>query len=205
MDNRLFFTSTQRNRYCIGDVLSNFIPERGSLLEIGSGSGEHGVIFQKRFPKIYWQTSDPVFSHRKSISAWIKYEGLRKKMPQPLDIDVEIRPWPITLNLLSNLKGIICINMIHIAPWSSTKALFDESSNLLKQDQFLMLYGPFKKDGNHTSKSNSLFDQSLKTKDITWGIRDLEKLIELAIRSGFKEDAVIQMPANNLSVIFRRR
>ena len=88
MDNRLFFSATQRNRDCIGDVLSRII-KKGSVLEIGSGSGEHGVAFQKRFPKIIWQTSDPELLHRKSISSWIEYEGLTKKMPPPLEIDVE--------------------------------------------------------------------------------------------------------------------
>ena len=84
MDNRLFFPATQRNRVCIGDVLSRII-KKGSVLEIGSGSGEHGVVFQKRFPGIIWQTSDPELVHRKSISSWIECEDLTKKMPQPLD------------------------------------------------------------------------------------------------------------------------
>ena len=94
MDNRLFFSATQRNRDCIGNVLSRII-KKGSVLEIGSGSGEHGVVFQKRFPRIIWQTSDPELVHRKSISSWIEYEGLTKKMPQPLEIDVEKIPWKI--------------------------------------------------------------------------------------------------------------
>ena len=88
MDNRLFFSATQKNKDCIGDVLSRIIKE-GSVLEIGSGSGEHGVFFQKLFPKIIWQTSDPDLVHRKSISSWIKYEDLTEKMPQPLEIDVK--------------------------------------------------------------------------------------------------------------------
>ena len=92
MDNRLFFSATQRNRDCIGDVLSQIIKNNGSILEIGSGSGEHGVVFQKRFPKIIWQTSDPNLLHRKSIISWIEYEELDKKMPQPLELDVEKTP-----------------------------------------------------------------------------------------------------------------
>ena len=97
MDHRLFFSATQRNRDCIGDVLSRII-KKGAVLEIGSGSGEHGVFFQKRFPRIIWQTSDLEFVHRKSISSWIEYEELTKKMPQPLEIDVEKIPWKIPLD-----------------------------------------------------------------------------------------------------------
>ena len=103
MDNRLFFSATQRNRDCIGDVLSKII-KKGSVLEIGSGSGEHGVVFQKRFPEIIWQTSDPELVHRKSISSWIEYEDLTKKMPQPLEIDVEKIPWKIPLRLAHSLQ-----------------------------------------------------------------------------------------------------
>ena len=110
MDNRLFFSATQRNRNCIGDVLSRFI-KKGSVLEIGSGSGEHGVVFQKRFPRIIWQTSDPELVHRKSISSWIEYEDLTKTMPQPLDINVEKIPWKIPLKLDHCLQGIVSINI----------------------------------------------------------------------------------------------
>ena len=84
-------------------------------MEIGSGSGEHGVVFEKRFPEIIWQTSDPELVHRKSISSWIEYEGLSKIMPQPLEIDVEKIPWKIPLRLAHSLQGIVSINMIHVA------------------------------------------------------------------------------------------
>ena len=113
MDNRLFFSATQRNRGCIGDVLSRII-KKGSVLEIGSGSGEHGVFFQKRFPEIIWQTSDPDLVHRKSISSWIKYEDLTKKMPQPLEIDVEKIPWKIPLRLAHSLQGIVSVSYTHL-------------------------------------------------------------------------------------------
>ena len=101
MNKRLFFSATQRNRECISDVLSRII-KKGSVLEIGSGSGEHAVFFQNRFPEIIWQTSDPELNHRKSISSWIKYEHLTKKMPQPLEIDVEKIPWKIPLRLANS-------------------------------------------------------------------------------------------------------
>ena len=135
MDNRLFFSATQRNRDCIGDVLSRIL-KKGSVLEIGSGSGEHGVVFQKRFPEIIWQTSDPELVNRKSISSWIEYEDLTKKMPQPLEIDVEKIPWKIPLRLADSLQGIVSINMIHVAQWSCTVALLESQENYLKMDNF---------------------------------------------------------------------
>ena len=135
LDNRLFFSATQRNRDCIGDVLSRII-KKGSVLEIGSGSGEHGVFFQKRFPEIIWQTSDPDLVHRKSISSWIKYEDLTEKMPQPLEIDVKKIPWKIPLRLAHSLQGIVSINMIHVAHWPCTEALFRESENYFIRGNF---------------------------------------------------------------------
>ena len=168
MDNRLFFPATKRNSAFIGDVLSKIIKRNGSILEIGSGSGEHGVVFQKRFPEVIWQTSDPKLVHRKSISSWIEHENLSKKMPQPLMLDVKKIPWGIPMKLINSLQGIVSINMIHVAEWTCTVALFRESGKLLKRA--LILYGPFKIVKNHTSKSNYLFDKSLKMKNDLWGI-----------------------------------
>ena len=203
MDNRLFFPATQRNRECIGDVLSRII-KKGSVLEIGSGSGEHAVFFQKRFPEIIWQTSDPELLHRKSISSWIEYEDLTKKMPQPLEIDVEKIPWKIPLRLAHSLQGIVSINMIHVAQWSCTVALFRESGKLLKNGQFLILYGPFRIGNKHTSKSNYLFDNSLKMQNNLWGIRNLEEVSEEGKKNGFFQEDIIGMPSNNFSIIYRK-
>ena len=203
MDNRLFFSATKRNRDCIGDVLSRIIV-KGSVLEIGSGSGEHGVFFQKRFPEIIWQTSDPELAHRKSISSWIEYEDLTKKMPQPIEIDVEKIPWKIPFRLAHTLQGIVSINMIHITQWSCTEALFRESRKWLKKGQFLILYGPFKICNNHTSESNYIFDNSLKMQNDLWGIRNLEEVCDESKKNGFFQEDVISMPANNFSIIYRK-
>ena len=162
LDNRLFFSATQRNRDCIGDVLSRVIKKNGSILEIGSGSGEHGVVFQKRFPKVIWQTSDPDLMHRKSITSWIDYEELNKKMPQPLELDVEKVPWKLPSKLVNSLQGIVSINMIHVAKWSCTIELFKGAWKLLKEGRFLILYGPFKIGNKHISQSNYFFDNSIK-------------------------------------------
>ena len=203
MDNRLFFSATQRNRDCIGDVLSRII-KKGTVLEIGSGSGEHGVVFQKRFPGIIWQTSDPKSLHRKSISSWIEYEKLNKKMPQPLELDVEKVPWKIPLNLKHSLQGIVSINMIHIAKWNCTKVLFEESGKLLNKGQFLFLYGPFKICNKHTSESNYFFDNSLKIQNDLWGIKNLEEVCDESNKNGFSQEDIISMPANNFSIIYRK-
>ena len=204
MDNRLFFPATERNRESIREVLSRILQTKGHILEIGSGSGEHGVIFQKCFPEITWQSSDPELIHRNSISAWIDHEELNFKMPQPLDIDVEKIPWKIPCELLLSIQGIISINMIHIASWNCTKSLFNESGKLLKNGQFLMLYGPFKIGNKHISQSNKLFDSSLKMQNKSWGVRDLGEVGEEATNHGFIEEELIRMPANNFSVIYRK-
>ena len=184
MDNRLFFSATQRNRDCIAAVLSRII-NKGSVLEIGSGSGEHGVFFQKRFPHIIWQTSDPDSLHRKSINSWIGHEELNKKMPKPLELDVENIPWKLPWKLSQSVQGIVSINMIHVARWTCTKALFKGAGKLLKEGQFFFLYGPFKIGNKHTSQSNYFFDNSLKMQNDLWGIRNIEEVTEEAKKNGF--------------------
>ena len=204
LDNRLFFSATQRNKDCIGDVLSRIIKKDGSILEIGSGSGEHGVFFQKRFPEIIWQTTDPDLLHRKSIISWIDYEKLNKKMPQPLELDVEYTPWKIPLKLARSIQGIVSINMIHVAKWNCTISLFKGAGELLKRGQFLVLYGPFKIGNKHISQSNYLFDNSLKIQNDCWGIRNLEEVSNEAKKAGFSQEDIIRMPANNFSIIYRK-
>ncbi len=204
MDNRLFFPATKRNKTFIGDVLSRIIQKNGSVLEIGSGSGEHGVAFQKRFPETIWQTSDPDLRHRQSISSWILYEKLNMKMPQPLAIDVEITPWRISSELCLSLQVIVSINLIHISSWNCTRSLFKESGKLLSNGKYLMIYGPFKIDNEHISQSNYLFDKSLKMQNNNWGVRNLDKVNEEAYKNGFAQKELIFMPANNLSIIYKK-
>ena len=204
MDRRLFFPATERNRDSIGAVLSRILLRKGTILEIGSGSGEHGVTFQKCFPEITWQSSDPQLIHRNSINSWIDHEELNFKIPQPLDIDVEKVPWKIPSEILLSLQGIISINMIHIASWNCTTSLFKESGKLLNNGKFLMLYGPFKIDNKHISQSNALFDSSLKMQNKSWGVRDLREVSKEATKNGFIEDKIIRMPAYNFSVIYRK-
>ncbi len=204
MDNRLFFPATQRNKKFIGDVLSKTLPIKGTVLEIGSGSGEHGIAFQKRFPEIIWQTSDPELKHRNSIISWINHEKLNNKMPKPLSIDLTESSWQIPSKIIDSLEVIISINMIHVAPWKCTISLFKESSKFLKDGKSLILYGPFKIKDKHISESNNLFDKSLKIENKDWGVRNLEKVKEVAINNGFNQKQLIEMPANNLILIFRK-
>ena len=204
MDKRLFFSAAQRNKDFIGNRLSKIIKKDDLILEIGSGSGEHGVFFQKRFPEIIWQTSDPDLLHRKSIISWIEYEELNEKMPQPLALDVENIPWEMSLNVTHSLQGIVSINMIHVAQWTSTIALFKGAGKLLKSGQFLMLYGPFKIGNKYTSQSNYFFDNSLKMQNEFWGIRNLEEVSVERKRNGFLQEDIITMPANNFSIIYRK-
>ncbi len=116
---------------------------------------------------------------------------------------MEKRPWPISTQLRSLIKGIVCINMIHVSPWKCTKALFEQSKRYLDQNQFLMLYGPFLRKDKQTSVSNLNFDQSLKLHNQLWGLRQLERVKEIALLNGFEQDKIFEMPANNLSVIYR--
>jgi len=204
LDNRLFYPATQRNKIYIGDVLSEILLKKGFVLEIGSGSGEHGVEFQKRFPEIIWQTSDPELEHRKSIISWIEHEKLNIKMPKPLEIDVKKSPWPIPFKLVDMLQAIISINMIHVAPWECTESLFKESGKLLNYGKFLILYGPFKIEDKHISESNELFDKSLKVRNNDWGVRNLEEVNQEAIINCFQQKQLIKMPANNLILIYKK-
>ena len=203
IDNRLNFPATIRNRVSIAEVLSNYVKPNGWYLEIASGSGEHGVFFQKIFPSITWQTSDPECVNRRSIISWINHQELSSKMPDPICLDVENRPWPISKQQKAQIKGVICINMIHICPWNCTKSLFEESKTFLGDDNFLMLYGPFLRPNIKTAQGNLKFDQSLKLQNPQWGLRNLDDVTKIAFENGFQKDKVIEMPANNLSVIYR--
>ena len=200
---RLNFPSTLRNRDDIAGVLSQYLPNDGVLLEIASGSGEHGVYFQELFPQIIWQTSDPDMTHRKSINSWISHKGLDSIMPESLNLDVEKSPWPLSNEIRSLIIGIVCINMIHISPFSCTKVLFEESRRLLNKNHFLMLYGPFLTDGIQIPESNLKFDKALRSKNPLWGVRYLDRVNEIAFNNGFRSDKIIEMPANNLSLIYR--
>ncbi len=197
---RLFFPATVRNRAPIGAALSELLPEQGAVLEIASGSGEHAVTFQRCFPGVLWQASDPDPSHCKSINAWIDYECLSDRMPTALQLDVLDRPWLIPQKICAELKVIVAINLIHIAPWSCCQSLAEQASEHLPLGGRLILYGPFRRNGLHTSLSNEAFDQSLRERNPSWGVRDLEDVETLFSNFGFKNMLSIELPANNLII-----
>ena len=205
MDQRLFFPATERNRGPIGNLLSQLLPASGAVLELASGSGEHAVCFQQRFPHLLWQASDPDQEHRASINAWIQHQGLSQTMPAALNLDVEHRPWPLPQNLQGAVNAVVCINLLHISPASCTDAVLEESALLLPGGAPLIIYGPFMRNGAHTSASNAAFDQSLRERNREWGLRELNQVTAVAANAGFKLDEVISMPANNLTLVLRNR
>ena len=194
-DHRRYAPASQRNRDPILNVLERFLPATGTVLEVASGTGEHGAYFAPRFPGLTWQPSDPNLEMRKSIAAWIQAE--EPIMAPPLELDARDGTWPI-----ESAAAIVCINMIHISPWASCLGLMAGAGRILEKGGILYLYGPYKVKQQHTAESNAVFDQSLQSQNPDWGVRDIDDVIEAAGEQGLKFHQTIEMPANNLSVIF---
>ena len=193
--------ATQRNREPILEVLRRVLPTQGLVLEISSGTGQHAAFFAAALPAITWQPSDPAPAHLQSIEAWRQSSGISgsSNLLPAVFLDVCIAPWPV-----QQAAAVVNINMIHIAPWEACEALMIGAANLLAPDAPLFLYGPFKRNGEHTSHSNADFDARLRNDDLLWGVRDLEEVQRVATQAGFRLEEVVQMPANNLSLVFRR-
>jgi Protein of unknown function (DUF938) len=187
-----------RNRQPILDVLKPHLPARGLVLEVASGSGEHAAHFAQALPDLTFQPSDPDAAARASIDDWAATLGLANVRPA-LELDAAAEAWPI-----AEADAIACINMIHISPWESTVGLIRGAARLLPKNGTLFLYGPYFRDGVETVPSNLAFDRDLRARNPDWGIRTLDEVVALARITGFAVPLVIEMPANNLSVIFRR-
>jgi SAM-dependent methyltransferase len=187
--------AAQRNREPIRAVLERVVPARGTVLEIAAGSGEHAVHFARAFPQLTWQPSDPDPAARASIAAW-RDEAQLPNLAAPVELDV-MAPWP-----LDRADAVVCINMIHISPWEASIALFDGAARLLAPGALLFTYGPYRLDGV-TAPSNEAFDQSLRSRDPRWGVREVGELATIA--TGFELAETVAMPANNHSLIWRRR
>ena len=195
--------ATERNREAILAVLQNFLPNQGTVLEIASGTGQHAVFFARQLAQCYWLPTDLDPTNLSSIAAWRK-EAAATNLLLPRQLDVRDPAWLIDCDLPAPISAIVNINMLHISPWSCCQALFAGAAEVLNKGAVAMLYGPFKRDGLHTAPSNAAFDEQLRSQDSAWGVRDLEAVVDVALQQGFACQKVIEMPANNLSVVFNK-
>lgn len=196
-DSRRHAPATERNRAPILEALHRFLPPRGLVLEVASGTGQHAAAFAEALPGVTWQPSDPDPDLRDSIRAWAAATRL-PNLREPLDVDAAAADWPI-----GNADAVVCINMIHIAPWEAALGLFAGAARLLPAGGPLLLYGPFQRGGRHSAPSNAAFDADLKARNPAWGVRDLDAVERAA--ASFALADVAEMPANNLTVVLRRR
>jgi len=200
---RLDFPATGRNREAILAVLERLLPRQGTVLEVASGSGQHIAHFAERtaarLPNLVWQPSDLEPTLHDSIAAWTS--ELSNVRP-PLVLDTT-ETWSFDNAL--DLRAMLCLNMIHIAPWAASHGLLANAGRALSAGGLLYLYGPFMVGGRHTADSNAAFDQSLRAKNPSWGVRNLDDVAEIALNEGFQLAETVAMPTDNLSVIFRRK
>lgn len=203
MDARQYASATQRNRQAILEVLLKILPPQGNILEVASGTGEHGIFFAPRLSPRNWIPSEPNPLLRASISAWQDKFPAANLHP-PLDIDARNEKWSIEEQSIE-IEAIVNINMIHISPWAACLGLMEGAGRILPSGGILYLYGPFKRGGKHTAPSNQAFDRSLKASNLEWGVRDITEVNEVAENQGLELAEIISMPANNFSVIWRKR
>lgn len=197
-DGRRFAPATERNRDPILEVLREELPLSGLVLEVASGTGEHVLHFARALPGLDWQPSDPDAAARDSIAAWLAHEGAENVRP-PILLDASSHDWPV-----DKVDAILCINMIHISPWEATAGLMRGAARVLPSGGLLYLYGPYRRAGHAIEPSNAAFDENLKSRDPRWGLRALEDVEACAAQHALRLSRVVEMPANNLSVIFRK-
>jgi hypothetical protein len=193
--------ASERNRGPILEVLSPLLPEAGRILEVASGPGIHVVAFAEARPDLDWQPSDPDPRARASIAAWIAERRLAN-VAQPLDLDVTRPDWPD--DAVGPFDGLVTVNLLHVAPWAACEGLMAGAARLLAPGAFLFVYGPFMRDGRHNSEGNRQFDRSLRAQDPALGLRDLNDVTDCAAHSGLALEAIVEMPANNRSLVFRQ-
>lgn len=197
-DARRFSPSTARNRDPILEVIRRVLPKSGTVLEIASGTGEHAVHFARHLPGLIWQPTDADGDALASIAAWLASERLPNIRP-PLLFDVHAETWP-----MDRADAIVCINMIHISPWTATEALLRGAGRVLPQGGVLFLYGPYRRADRATAPSNEAFDADLRRRNPGWGLRTLEAVTAAAFSQGLRRSETVDMPANNLCVVFER-
>jgi hypothetical protein len=190
--------ATARNRDAIVSLLEKILPPSGLVLEIASGTGEHAVYFGKTFPDLTFQPSDPDPACCQSIAAWTKREAVANILP-PMQLDAQAAQWD-----MPKPAAILCINMVHISPWESSIGLFEKAGTLLDPGAPLYLYGPYLRADVETALSNMDFERSLKSRDLRWGLRDVADMDALATRNDLVRESLTEMPANNISLIYRK-
>jgi len=206
-DGRLDAEAFHRNHQPIWAVLQRYLDGKsGDVLETGSGTGQHAVHFAAHSPGIVWWPSDLNERHLQSIAAWRAFSGLPNIKP-PLKLDLADPDWSEATRTGGgppSLLAIFCANVIHIAPWRVAEGLFAGAGRVLQEGGYLFLYGPFKRNGKHTALSNAVFDASLRENNPDWGVRDIADLEKLASSCGLALREVVEMPANNLILMFAR-
>lgn len=195
---KLFSPSAERNQAPILKALEPLLPASGLVLEIASGTGQHGQYFSAHLPQHKWQPTDPDESAHASIAARVSESGLTNLL-LPKILDVEQIPWPV-----DQADAIFCANMLHIAPWSAGLALLRGAAAILKAQAPLVLYGPFLRANVQTAAGNLAFDEDLRRRNPAWGIRQLAAVQDAASSVGFTSGPVVEMPANNLMVVLTR-
>lgn len=198
-DSRLFAPATQRNRDAILAVLRDVLPPSGRVLEVASGSGEHVVHFAQALPGLTFLPSDPSPQALDSIAAWTRDARTPNVLP-PVLLDAMGNDWPVEA-----CDAILCINMVHIAPTAAAQGLFRNAGRLLAPGAPLYLYGPYRRPGRELEPGNAAFDASLRQRNPEWGLRDLDEIGAMANAAGFAAAEIVEMPANNLSLVFRKR
>jgi hypothetical protein len=189
----------ERNREPLLPILREELPPQGTLLEVASGTGQHAVFFAQAFPGLRWQPTDLDTESLESIEAW-RAEAALPNLLAPLPLDAQSDVWPLTA-----ADAVLCINMIHISPWTSCQGLMRGAARVLPPGGPLVLYGPYFVEGRPTAPSNLAFDASLRERNASWGVRELGAVSAEALRHGLELARVVDMPSNNLTVVFRKR
>jgi len=190
--------ATERNREPLLAVLREVLPTSGTLLEIASGTGQHAAFFARAFPGLAWQPTDMGPTELESIEAW-RAEAALPNLRPALRLDVRDERWPVEA-----ADAVLCVNMIHIAPWEACQGLMRGAARVLSPGGCLVLYGPYFVEGRPTAPSNIAFDESLRARDPAWGVRELGTVTAEALHSGLERERVVDMPSNNLTVVFRK-
>jgi SAM-dependent methyltransferase len=198
MDARETAPSPERNKQPILEVLTRALPTTGTVLEIGSGTGQHVAHFAKALRALAFQPSEMDVERHPSIAAWVAADQLANVRP-PLAFDVTCLPWPVRA-----ADAVVCINVIHISPWEATLALMRGAGEILPRGGVLVTYGPYRREGRHTAPSNEAFDASLKSRNPSWGVRDMEEVVVVAKAHGLELEETVPMPANNFTLVFRK-